>query len=100
MDKQRIDVTICGQNYRLSVAPENRDSLLQAVAVVDMEMRRLPATTPPKSTECLAIRVAIRLAADLIQLRKTRDSQIPMPLPALGEPSPEPGLCCYAHHTI
>lgn len=71
MQTKLIDVTIAGQNYRLTVSEKDEAALMQAVKVVDAEMLRIRDTTQTKNQERVAVMAAIRFAGDLLTLRNT-----------------------------
>jgi len=71
MQTKLIDVTIAGQNYRLTVSEKDEAALMQAVKVVDAEMLCIRDTTQTKNQERVAVMAAIRFAGDLLTLRNT-----------------------------
>ena len=60
-----LDITLLGREYRVACPPEERESLLAAVAYVDVKMADIAAKT--KSTgERLAVMTALNLAHELL----------------------------------
>ena len=60
-----LDITLLGREYRVACPPEERESLLAAVAYVDVKMAEIAAKT--KSTgERLAVMTALNLAHELL----------------------------------
>lgn len=60
-----LDITLLGREYRVACLPEERESLLAAVALVDAKMAEIAAQT--KSTgERLATMTALNLAHELL----------------------------------
>jgi len=60
-----LDITLLGREYRVACPPEERESLLAAVALVDAKMAEIAAQT--KSTgERLATMTALNLAHELL----------------------------------
>lgn len=60
-----VDISLQGREYRVTCPPEERDSLLAAVACVETRMDELAAKT--KGTgERLAVMTALNLAHDLL----------------------------------
>jgi cell division protein ZapA len=60
-----VDISLQGREYRVTCAPEERDSLLAAVACVETRMNELAAKT--KGTgERLAVMTALNLAHELL----------------------------------
>jgi cell division protein ZapA len=60
-----LDITLLGREYRVACPPDERESLLAAVAYVDVKMKDIAAKT--KSTgERLAVMTALNLAHELL----------------------------------
>lgn len=63
--KSTLDIKLQGRDFRVACAPEERESLLAAVALVDGKMAEIAAKT--KSTgERLAVMTALNLAHELL----------------------------------
>lgn len=64
-NKSTLDIKLQGREFRVACAPEERESLLAAVAMVDAKMADIAAKT--KSTgERLAVMTALNLAHELL----------------------------------
>ncbi len=63
-----LDIVLMGREYRVACPPDERESLLAAVAFVDGKMREISART--KSTgERLAVMTALNLAHELLSVK-------------------------------
>lgn len=60
-----VDISLQGREYRVTCAPEERDSLLAAVACVETRMNELASKTKG-SGERLAVMTALNLAHELL----------------------------------
>ena len=60
-----LDITLLGREYRVACPPEERESLLAAVAYVDVKMAEI-ATKTKSTGERLAVMTALNLAHDLL----------------------------------
>jgi cell division protein ZapA len=59
-----LDVKIMGREYRVACAPEERDALLAAVALVDGKMREIAQRTRNTVAERVAVMAALNIAHD------------------------------------
>lgn len=59
-----LDVKIMGREYRVACAPEERDGLLAAVALVDGKMREIAQRTRNTVAERVAVMAALNIAHD------------------------------------
>ncbi len=57
-----LDVTIMGREYRVACAPEEREALLAAVALVDGKMRDIAQRTKNTIAERVAVMAALNIA--------------------------------------
>ncbi|KYC28883.1 conserved protein of unknown function [Sterolibacterium denitrificans] len=64
-----IDISLLGREYRVACAPEERDSLLAAVAHVEAKMNDI-ATRTKGGGERLAVMTALNLAHELLSRDK------------------------------
>jgi cell division protein ZapA len=70
MTTPTLDITLQGRAYSVACPPEEREALLQAVAMLDAKMADIAKKT--KSTgERLAVMVALNLAHELTTLKKS-----------------------------
>ncbi len=68
-----VTVHILDKEYRISCQPEERESLLQAAAYVDSQMREIRKTGRVIGTERIAVMAALNIANDLLIQQKTKD---------------------------
>lgn len=67
-DANTLDIVLMGREYRVACAPEEREALQSAVALVDEKMRDIGEKT--KSTgERLAVMTALNLAHELLSIK-------------------------------
>lgn len=67
-DANTLDIVLMGREYRVACAPEEREVLQSAVALVDEKMRDIGEKT--KSTgERLAVMTALNLAHELLSIK-------------------------------
>jgi len=62
-----LDISLQGREFRIACSPDERDSLLAAVAVVDRKMGDIAAKTK-SSGERLAVMTALNLAHELLAI--------------------------------
>lgn len=68
-----VDISLLGREYRVTCAPDERESLLAAVAHVEAKMNEI-ATRTKGSGERLAVMTALNLAHELLN-RKQADAE-------------------------
>ncbi|QSI77669.1 MULTISPECIES: cell division protein ZapA [Niveibacterium] len=73
---ESVDFSVLGREYSVSVKPEERDSFLAAVALVDAKMREFDARTKA-SSDTLAVMTAINIAHELVQLQSGAGLDLP-----------------------
>ncbi|MEJ2424942.1 MAG: cell division protein ZapA [Candidatus Thiodiazotropha sp.] len=75
MNSNRLPVTvsILDKEYRISCLPEERESLLQAAAYVDGQMREIRQAGRIIGSERIAVMTALNIANDLLLSQKTKD---------------------------
>jgi cell division protein ZapA len=64
-DSEKIDIDLMGRQYSVSVKPEERETLLAAVKMVDERMRKL-AERSSAGGEGLALMTALDIANEFI----------------------------------
>lgn len=70
MSAPTLDIKLQGRAYSVACAPEEREALLEAVALLDAKMADIAQKT--KSTgERLAVMTALNLAHELTSLKKS-----------------------------
>lgn len=65
-----LDINLMGREFRVACRPEERESLLAAVAHLDGRMRDISGKTRT-SGERLLVMAALNIAHDLLQLQQT-----------------------------
>ncbi len=73
---ESVDFSVLGREYSVSVKPEERESFLAAVALVDAKMREFEARTKA-SPDTLAVMTAINIAHELVQLQSGAGLDLP-----------------------
>lgn len=73
---ESLDFSVLGREYSVSVKPEERESLLAAVALVDAKMREFDSRTKAAS-DTLAVMTAINIAHELVQLQRGAGLDLP-----------------------
>jgi cell division protein ZapA len=68
-----VTVSILDKEYRISCLPEERESLLQAAAYVDGQMREIRQAGRIIGSERIAVMTALNIANDLLLSQKTKD---------------------------
>lgn len=63
---EQIDVRILDRDYKLAVSPEQRERLLEAVAMVDQRMRSIRDSGRVAGVDRIAVMVALQLANELL----------------------------------
>jgi cell division protein ZapA len=64
-NKSTLDIKLLGREFRVACPPEERESLLAAVSLVDAKMAEIAATTR-SSGERLAVMTALNLAHEIL----------------------------------
>ncbi|MFA6314200.1 MAG: cell division protein ZapA [Sterolibacterium sp.] len=64
-NKSTLDIKLQGRDFRVACAPDERESLLAAVALVDGKMAEI-ATRTKSAGERLAVMTALNLAHELL----------------------------------
>ncbi|MET0071041.1 MAG: cell division protein ZapA [Candidatus Thiodiazotropha sp.] len=72
-DRLPVTVNILDKEYRISCLPEERESLLQAAAYIDGQMREIRDTGRIIGTERIAVMVALNVANELLVNRQTKE---------------------------
>jgi cell division protein ZapA len=68
-----VTVNILDKEYRISCPPEERESLIQAAAFIDGQMREIRQTGRVIGTERIAVMAALNIANDLLSDKRTSD---------------------------
>jgi len=77
-----LDVTILGREFKVACRADERDELMEAVALLDRRMREIRDRGKVSGTDRIAVMAALNIAHDL--LRERRTSAIVPTEPAAG----------------
>ncbi len=66
---EQISVKILDRDWKLAVPPEERESLIDAAALLDEKMRSVRDTGRIAGIDRIAVMAALQLALDLVMLR-------------------------------
>jgi cell division protein ZapA len=72
-DRLPVTVNILDKEYRISCLPEERESLLQAAAYLDSQMREIRLNGRVIGTERVAVMAALNIANDLLSSQQRRE---------------------------
>ncbi|MEW8026483.1 MAG: cell division protein ZapA [Candidatus Thiodiazotropha sp.] len=72
-DRLPVTVNILDKEYRISCLPEERESLLQAAAFLDGQMREIRQNGRIIGTERVAVMAALNMANDLLTSQQTKE---------------------------
>lgn len=75
MSANALDVNLMGREFRVACAPEEREALVAAVALVDGKMRELAEKTRASGERLLAM-AALNIAHEFLQLRQSSGPQV------------------------
>lgn len=62
----RVDVQILDRSYQLSCPPEEKDLLMECVALVDTRMRQVKTRSKLQGTDRIAVMAALTIARDCL----------------------------------
>ena len=68
-NENSIEVTLLGRNYRVTCAPGERESLLQAVAYLDGKLNEIKKNSKVTGTERVAVMAALNIAHELLSVK-------------------------------
>ncbi|MCU7851278.1 MAG: cell division protein ZapA [Candidatus Thiodiazotropha sp. (ex Monitilora ramsayi)] len=68
-----VTINILDKEYRISCLPEERESLIQAAAFIDGQMREIRQAGRVIGTERIAVMAALNIANDLLSNQKNKD---------------------------
>jgi len=72
MQSENISVKILDRDYAFACAPDEKESLLECVAMVDQKMNAIRAMGKLSAVDRIAVMAALTLANDLLATRKTK----------------------------
>ncbi|MES9829304.1 MAG: cell division protein ZapA [Candidatus Thiodiazotropha sp.] len=73
-DQLPVTVNILDKEYRISCLPEERESLLQAAAYLDGQMREIRQNGRIIGTERVAVMAALNIANDLLSSQQSKEN--------------------------
>ena len=79
-----LDVQLLGREYRVACPPDEREALLEAVALVDQQVKEITSRTRSGGAERVAVMAALNLAHDLLALRRSAAAPAVSAAPAEG----------------
>jgi cell division protein ZapA len=72
-DRLPVTVNILDKEYRISCLPEERESLLQAAAYLDGQMREIRQSGRVIGTERVAVMAALNITNDLLIIQQRKE---------------------------
>jgi cell division protein ZapA len=73
---EKIDISLMGRQYSVSVKPEEREALLAAVRMVDERMRKI-ADKGASNGEALALMTALDIANEFVSHQRSAGIDLP-----------------------
>lgn len=67
---ERLEVTLLGRSYTLACAPDEKDALLQAVALFEERAQAIRQSGKVIGTEKIAVMAALQIAGEMLKLRQ------------------------------
>jgi|SRR5689334_11632402 len=82
-----LDVTILGRDFKVACKEDERDALMEAVALLDRRMREIRDAGKVSGTDRIAVMAGLNIAHDLLRERRasTIASAAAPPPAAVGE---------------
>lgn len=80
-----LDVTILGREFKVACKENERDELMEAVALLDKRMREIRDTGKVSGTDRIAMMAALNIAHDLLRERRSVAVAATSPPVASGE---------------
>ena len=83
-----LDVTILGREFKVACKDDERDELMEAVAMLDRRMRDIRDRGKVSGTDRIAVMAALNIAHELLRERRTAAIAEPRAIaepPAVGE---------------
>ena len=66
-----LDVTILGRDFKVACKEDERDALLEAVALLDRRMREIRDTGKVSGTDRIAVMAGLNIAHELLRERRS-----------------------------
>lgn len=79
-----LDVTILGREVKVACRDDERDELLEAVAMLDRRMREIRDAGKVNGTERIAVMAALNIAHELLRERRSSSTLADVTPPLVG----------------
>jgi cell division protein ZapA len=79
-----LDVTILGREMKVACREDERDELLEAVAMLDRRMREIRDAGKVSGTDRIAVMAALNIAHELLRERRTSSAVDAVVAPVIG----------------
>jgi cell division protein ZapA len=80
-----LDVTILGREFKVACREDERDELLEAVALLDRRMREIRDKGKVSGTDRIAVMAALNIAHELLRERRSPSPAVPVEPASGGE---------------
>ena len=80
-----LDVTILGRDFKVACKEDERDALMEAVALLDRRMREIRDAGKVSGTDRIAVMAGLNIAHDLLRERRASTIASTAPPAAAGE---------------
>ena len=80
-----LDVTILGRDFKVACKEDERDALMEAVALLDRRMREIRDAGKVSGTDRIAVMAALNIAHELLRERRPGAAAVPIEPAAGGE---------------
>ena len=80
-----LDVTILGRDFKVACREDERDALMEAVALLDRRMREIRDAGKVSGTDRIAVMAGLNIAHDLLRERRAAAVAVAAQPPAAGE---------------
>ena len=77
-----LDVTILGRDFKVACKEDERDALMEAVALLDRRMREIRDAGKVSGTDRIAVMAGLNIAHDLLRERRASTMASAAPPPA------------------
>ena len=79
-----LDVTILGRDFKVACKEDERDALMEAVALLDRRMREIRDAGKVSGTDRIAVMAGLNIAHDLLRERRAATIASAAQAPAAG----------------
>jgi cell division protein ZapA len=80
-----LDVTILGRDFKVACREDERDALMEAVALLDRRMREIRDAGKVSGTDRIAVMAGLNIAHELLRERRSSAIAATMVPPNVGE---------------